>query len=225
MREFKVNDYITLKLEDNNTIIYVAGRRFRQCKQLILNIPIAEITILGEIPSIDEAVESLESYSQHLDQKIPPETEFWGHCSNIQVWAENAYDTRLLHSNFAFPLLKKLTEVGDQLALRVFKEEIITRLGTGYSPIVEFLTEEHYLDYLTREELLFGVLEPEEAESIEKLEELLGENIYLTHRFYEDLDLSFIVKERHVIGLALSFCKLETFPEEITRFKLIKELR
>ena len=38
IKEFKVNDYITLKLEDGKTIIYVKGKRFDQCKYLLLNI-------------------------------------------------------------------------------------------------------------------------------------------------------------------------------------------
>ena len=79
------------------------------------------------IESIDEAVEkldrSLEGASENL--KVPPETEFWGHCSNMQVWAEYNYDTRLLHSNLAFPLLKRLYEAGDTIAQRVFQEEIV----------------------------------------------------------------------------------------------------
>ena len=32
MKEFKVNDYITLKLEDDKTSIYVNGMLFQQCK-------------------------------------------------------------------------------------------------------------------------------------------------------------------------------------------------
>ena len=35
MREFKVNEYITPKLEHYITIIYVEGKRFDQCKFLV----------------------------------------------------------------------------------------------------------------------------------------------------------------------------------------------
>lgn len=132
--EFKVNDFITLKLErvDGNveTVIYVAGKRFRQCKFLLLEIPVNEIQSFDDIVSIDEAAEKLDHSQERGDfyeRKIPAEIEFWGHCSNMQVWYEHDYDTRLLHSNLAFPLLKKLTNVGDHLARRVFKEEIAKR--------------------------------------------------------------------------------------------------
>ncbi len=42
LQEFKVNDFITLKLEGNNTVIYVDGKEFNHCKYLLLKIPIDE---------------------------------------------------------------------------------------------------------------------------------------------------------------------------------------
>lgn len=80
-------------------------------------------------------------------------SKFWGHCSNLQAWYENKYDTRLLHSNLLFPLLKKLTEAGDSLAKRVFKEEIAKRYTSNNTTVREFLRIEGYLDYLSKEEL------------------------------------------------------------------------
>ena len=41
--EFKINDYLSLKLTDGNTNIYVKGRLFQQCKFLLLNILVDEI--------------------------------------------------------------------------------------------------------------------------------------------------------------------------------------
>ncbi|MFX1259459.1 MAG: hypothetical protein ACFFAN_16520 [Promethearchaeota archaeon] len=53
MREFKVNEYITRKLEDDKTITNVAGERFMQCKSLLLNILVKKIHSFDEIESID----------------------------------------------------------------------------------------------------------------------------------------------------------------------------
>ncbi len=156
MNIFKVNKYLTLKLEDKKTNIYINGELFNQCKYLLLNIPIEEICSFDEIDSVDEAVEKLNHYEEPREgkvQKIPAEVEFWGHCSNMQIWEENNYDTRLLHSNLAFPLLKKLTEMGDQKARKVFKEEIARRLETGSRNVVQYLTREKYTEYLNFEEL------------------------------------------------------------------------
>ena len=123
LKEFKINEYLTIKLRRGKTVIYVKDRRFRQCKYLFLNIPVDNVEDFYDIDSIDEAAEKLdhslegeraEEYSSNI--QISKEEEFWGHCSNIHAWVENNYDTRLLHSNLAFPLLDRLTKAGDSQA-------------------------------------------------------------------------------------------------------------
>jgi Leucine-rich repeat (LRR) protein len=153
--QFKVNEYITLKLVNNQTNIYINNQLFQQCKYLLLNIPVEEITTLEEIKSIDEAAEKLD-HSLEINknfEEILPKTEFWGHCSNIQAWYENNYDSCLLHRNLAFPLLRKLTEAGDPLAKKVFKEEIAFRYESGIPSVIKYLEEEGYLKYLSKDEL------------------------------------------------------------------------
>lgn len=153
--KFEINDFLEVRLEHNITNIYVNGEWFNQCKYLLLNIPKQEVKQTREIDSIDEAADRysrvLEFKSQEYD--ITPETEFWAHSSNLQAWADNDYDTRLLHSNLSFPLLKKLSRAGDPKAERVFKKEIIKRYNTGYEPVQELLRKEKYLDLLNNEEL------------------------------------------------------------------------
>ena len=112
-REFQINPLITLKIEGDKTQIYVGGIKFRQCKYLFLINP--NETIGDYITSIDEAAENFDSKLEGeeispSDLQISPREEFMAHCSNLQAWAEHGYDTRLLHNNLAFPLLKKLTE-------------------------------------------------------------------------------------------------------------------
>jgi hypothetical protein len=191
MKEFKVNEYITLKLEYNETVIYVAGRMFNQCKYLFINIPIDKVSEYDDINSIDEAAEvnklnnALEAGIRiHNDIQISPETEFWGHCSNLQVWVEHDYDTRLLHSNLSFPLLKRLTEVGDPLAKKVFKDEIALRFEKGNNTVRNFLIESKYLNYLNKEELELLLLNLRE----EYKEELLDHRFldYFITLFVED---------------------------------------
>ena len=112
MKEFKVTEYITLKLENNNTEIYLDGSRFMQCRSLLINIPENEIKKYYQVDSIDEASELYDHfldkqiiYKGSHDQFVPSGSkyrissiaEFWGHCSNLQVWYENNYDTRHLH--------------------------------------------------------------------------------------------------------------------------------
>ena len=156
--EFKINKFITVKQEKNKVNIYVNNKKFSQCKYLLLNIPINQIQKLVEINSIDEAAgfldHSLEGIERReIEQQISIETELWAHSSNLQAWVENFYDTRLLHSNLAFPLLKELYNLGDSQAKKVFKEEIAKRLTCGYEPVTTYLLEEGYLDYLNQEEI------------------------------------------------------------------------
>ena len=160
MKSFKINNYLSLKLEDNATQIYINDKLFRHCRFLMLNIPIKEIYKLDTVDSIDEASEKLNwniDGQEGVEYNIDPESEFWGHCSNLQAWYENDYDTRLLHSNLAFPLLKKLTEVGDLLAKKVFKEEIALRFESRYPVVISYIIRTgllNYLDQVEREYLL-----------------------------------------------------------------------
>lgn len=156
MLKFRVNDFISLKLENDKTEIYVLGEKFIQCKFLLINIPIESYDSLGEGTSIDSTEDNFDhslELSKTSNYNIPLEVEFWAHCSNLQIWAENKYNTKLLHRSIAFPLLRKLTEVGDHIARRAFKEEIAVRLEGGDLKVTLFLIEEGYLNYLSREEL------------------------------------------------------------------------
>ena len=157
MKEFIINKFLKLRLEDGKTIIYVNNERFNQCKFLLLDIPVEEMTSLDDIESIDDVAQrlnrSLERANEKRDQfYIPPEVEFWGHCSNLQVWYENNYNTKLIHRNLAFPLLKKLMEAGDNLAKKMFKEEIAKRFNEGKEMVKEYLRKERYLEFLNSEE-------------------------------------------------------------------------
>lgn len=237
-KEFKVNDYITLRLEQvwepqeqeeqQETVIYVAGKWFRQCKFLLLNIPVKKICYYNEISSIDEASVKLDCSQERnrfFKRKIPPEVEFWGHCSNLQMWAEYNYDTRLLHSNLAFPLLKRLTEVGDPTAKRVFREEIAERLEQGYQPVVEYLKEENYFRYLSHEELIRALTTTAEAEALLTIEQNIGKLIEILTELHEGkVGVYAIVKNRHVETLSLHKCNLKSVPIKLKKFSKLKTL-
>lgn len=235
-KEFKVNDYITLKLEFDTweeyweTVIYVNGRRFDQCKFLLLDIPIEEIKTFDEIESIDEAAEKLDRSLENIDEhseRIPLDVEFWGHCSNLQVWFENDYDSRLLHRNLAFPLLKKLTEIEDPLAKRVFKEEVAKRMESGHYSVMEYLREGGYLNYLNYEER-YSLIESLKSKNIKT------EYVEFKKGFYEfvinkklDLRERGIKEITDIKGLD-TFTELEElylYGNEISEIKGLKHLK
>ena len=158
MKEFKISDLLKLKLEDNKTIIYINDLKIIQCKYLLLN----ELNFDSETKennseklSIDTQSKSLNHSLELIDEYetgIPPEVEFWAHSSNLQAWYEHSYNTQLLHSNLAFPLLRRLTQAGDKIAKQVFKKEIIKRFRDGNLNVMTFLILEGYLDELSMEE-------------------------------------------------------------------------
>lgn len=153
-QEIVINDYLELRLENDKTNIYVGGKLFHRCKYLLLNILSPDFKSFKEIESVDEAAEKLDRSMERIRScRISPQTEFWGHCSNLQAWHENNYDTRILHRNLAFPLLKALVDEGDKRAKKVFKEQLALRLESGYPSVVLYLIDQGYLKYLTNEEL------------------------------------------------------------------------
>lgn len=160
-REFKIDDYISLKLEwDENkerheTVIYIKDERFQQCKYLFIIMPTDGSD--KKLNSIDEAKEI---YSNKMegnlfkpeDFGLTAEDVFWGHCSNLQAWAENNYDTRLIDSSLAFPILKRLTDLNAPQAKTKLKEEIINRFNSGYPSSMLFLINEDYLSCLNNQD-------------------------------------------------------------------------
>ena len=151
MLEFKINKLITLKLEDNKTNIYVNSKLFRVCKAVILNISGEEISQLIDIKDIDEVIDKYYEVDNY-DVKIAPEVEFWGHCSNLQAWVEVIYDTRILDHGIAFPLLKELSSLGDPVAKRQFKSEIVKTLKRGNVRAIFFFFDKKYLKYFNNNE-------------------------------------------------------------------------
>ena len=158
MKEFIISDLFKLKLEDKKTMIYINDVRIIQCKYLLLNegdinseteMDTSEkLTIDAQSKNLNHSLELIDNYENDL----LPEVEFWAHSSNLQAWYEHSYNTQLLHSNLAFPLLRKLAQAGDKMAKRVFKEEIIKRFRSGNLNVMTFLILEGYLDELGIEE-------------------------------------------------------------------------
>ncbi len=230
--EFQINDLISLRLEEDKTIIYINNKKFEQCKYLLLHIPIESIEEYDEIKSIDEAAEKLDHSLENKNNsyKIPPDIEFWGHCSNLQGWVENNYDSNLLHMNLAFPLLKALSDEGDQLAKQKFKEEIAKRYKSGNYNVQAFLFNERYLRYLTNSEVLSGVLSTKDAIFMEKIKE--SRNCYslipcfdLIRDLVRNNELFMSVKNGKIIELEIELInKFTTIPKEIENLEGLERL-
>ncbi len=217
MKEFKINKYITVKLENRKTNIYINGKLSNHCKTLFLGNP--------KIDKIGDYIENFNSIGEEEKLNLILEVEFLGQCSNLQAWVENNYSTKLLHRNLAFPLLKKLTEVGDLNAEKVFKEEIAKRLESSHPNVIDYLIQEGYTQYLKNEELYYSVLVPEEADILIELEKYLKienkQNFWLVLELEHDSAPCFTVHDRHVVGIDLFECGLELLPEFINKLKFL----
>jgi Leucine-rich repeat (LRR) protein len=147
----QLSKHISLRLEDGRTNIFIDNKLFRQCKSLIVHVPTTELEKYDDLTSIDD-LEQESPNPKYTQSDFSPKEEFWGHCSNIQAWIENDYDTRILHHSLAFPLLRELNNLGVFEAKRVFKDEIISRFINGSKLVKLFLLEEGFLSNFNLEE-------------------------------------------------------------------------
>lgn len=156
MLDYTINSFLKLRLENGRTNIYVNNKLFMHCKYLLLSLPIEKIENLEGIDSIDDFIEKNDNIieiANNINLKISPKTIFWAHCSNLHVWYENGYNSGLIHSNLAFPLLKELTMAGDKLAASVFKDLLAKRFEKGNLKVKNYILKNCYLNYLNKEEL------------------------------------------------------------------------
>lgn len=218
MLKFSINLYLELRLEDKKTNIYVNNQLFIQCKHLLIHVPIEEMEDLRDIKSIDEVIEELHGSnesSKNSEMKIPPEIEFWGHCSNLQAWYENRYDPGLLHNNLALPLLKKLAEAGDVYAKRVFKEEIVKKFENGHLRNIQHVLYNGYLNLLNAIELE-SLFETSNFNLIEnvlyQLENLIGSRLTNYRIIRELIDLILFIDLRFNKTLLIEISK--RFPQK-----------
>jgi len=155
-KEFRINDHLVLKLIKGKTVIFVDDKPFNQCKYLLLNLTHKDFAKFDEIESIDEAFEiynKIDKIHEKVQNLIDPESEFIGHCSNLQAWYEYGYDLRILHSSLSIPLLKKLAFLGDKQAIIRLKESIATRIASKNFNTLIFYLNEKYFNLFSNEEL------------------------------------------------------------------------
>ncbi|MBD3186178.1 hypothetical protein GF325_05065 [Candidatus Bathyarchaeota archaeon] len=146
MVERRINEFLSLKLEGRTTVIYIKSKRFRICKQLILNIPLEKArSSIDEYASIDELAEHFRN-TELVRVDIDPELEFWAHHSNLQAWYENGYDTNLLEARLAFPLLKALVKAGDPAAENAYIAEIRRRVLAGHPAVIISMHEQRIFE-------------------------------------------------------------------------------
>lgn len=139
-KEFRVNEFIKVKLEGKETVIYVKAKPI---KSLLSEIPINEVKKLYELEPQEEFTEFLQGVNEdfQLEYEESTETRFWIHCNNLKVWWKHNYDPELFYNkiydpkqfynNVTFYLLDILTEYGDPIAKKAFANLITKKLEEG----------------------------------------------------------------------------------------------
>ena len=110
MQEFTVNEFLSLKLENSETNIYVNGERFRQCKYLLISIPLDRMHEWDHFETMDDIINATNNGRGEQRAQIEPEEAFKGHCSNMQAWAENGYDIKILDSRLSIPIIRQIMQ-------------------------------------------------------------------------------------------------------------------
>ena len=228
-----LNEFIELRLNRHNQIsIYIKGKKFIQCMRVAIELPRDELDSTKEIESVDEFKDKIVKKSNI--NKITPKELFWAHLGNIKYWIDNGYDSRALHSNLSFPLLKKLSEVGDIKAKEMFKEEIRYRFIHGYLSTIKFLIIENFLKDFTENEIsdmikvLEDVWEPYEAD---KGWHEIGKSFYSIEKYQiaiEAFKRALYINPLRVQALndlATTYYKLEEWKLVITTLKKSLELQ
>ena len=173
---YTINEDITLKLEGRRTNIYIRGEKFNHCKYLLINLEPKEIPEYDDFESMDEVFKFYSKKNEWNKRVLEPEQEFIGHCSNLQVWVENDYNVNILHTKLSFPLLTRLSYLGDKKATIVLKEVIAERLLSKNKNTVIFFLETDYLHLFEIEELefLFEGVGIEDQETLQKINKLMN---------------------------------------------------
>ncbi len=220
---FRINDYISLILKDEKVTILIEGEEVMLCKGIAIKMPIEDILEIQNYNSVDDLITMYDKKveeGKEPEEDITPETEFMVHCSNLQAWSENGYDSDLLHYNLSFPLLKKLSEAGDKRARKVFKEEIVKRFLKGNRQAQVFLHAKEYLSILTSEEQ--QVLYEKNIKEIHAIERLTGNKIHVGSDLMLGDDVE--VFDGEITGLRLDGRKEISMPKPISEIKSIKKL-
>ena len=151
-REFSIQDdqgniVCTIKLIEDECVIFVKGEKFMRHKFVPITIPLKDTPKFKDIESINDIIDHLDhSLERDWEGKekqiaLSLEEEFFVNCLNLQAWVESDYNTRLLDYRLSFPLLKKMAEKGNKRAEVRFKEEVSLRFHMGSKKVKGFLEE------------------------------------------------------------------------------------
>ena len=140
----EINKYIMLLLEENKCKIYILNEKFMEfdiskLKETIQKYRLSQYFNVNQENAININQDELKINDFVLISKI------------FKFWVNHNYNTNFLDYHISFPLLRKLVQLGDKQAKKVFYNEIIMHLWGGDPLFVKFLIRERYDEYVELE--------------------------------------------------------------------------
>ena len=132
LQNYIVNEFISLKF-NGSTEVFINNEYFRQCRHLLISIPLESMEDWDYYDSMDEIIAATNKSRKDGSRASPitREEAFWGHCSNLQAWVESGYNYRLLDTRLSIPIILKiikglLKEKNKEKFRRFFMEVVVS---------------------------------------------------------------------------------------------------
>lgn len=151
IEEYIVNENISLRLVRRRlqtyTMLMLGGVHFQSFNKL-------PIGVFINLPNIKDKIYTFDQDPNKYDTVVEAKEEFNKYCSIFKKWAENNYDVKIFNHHLTFPALKRLVELNDPLAEKVYPLHIINSIKTGNIEVLGFLILHGFLEDLTIEKNL-----------------------------------------------------------------------
>jgi len=154
----EINEYISIRITKPGFYhriqkCNVNGFYEEQYKVIIYIGDTPTVTIPNSFfPSFEVALQDINEIKGHhqiKNKNSSPEIIFQRLSLSIDSWVKNNYDIHLLHFKIAFPLLKKLRDVGTTKFQIILQQEILKNFALGSFQVKEFLKKEGYLNLIS----------------------------------------------------------------------------
>ncbi|MFX1503431.1 MAG: rhomboid family intramembrane serine protease [Promethearchaeota archaeon] len=138
----KINDYITLSSEQNKITVFIQEEKFQEFEYSFIN---------GILNKCKNQLKKINNQCDYIVTKFGKDSfnrDFNNFVNILKFWIRKNYDTEILPYTISFPLLKKLVEIGDIKAKKVFINEILKNLWEGDPLVVKYLFSEKFYDFV-----------------------------------------------------------------------------
>ena len=139
-----INNYISLSLEKNKVKILILNEKFKEYN-------ITKLKDFIKTSKLKDDINIYIKYSKYTNQGIPSFNDFVLIAKHFIYWESNSYNINILDYRLSLPLLRKLVQVEDRKAKKVFYKQLLILLWTGDHLVLKYLIKERYDDYIRLE--------------------------------------------------------------------------